>query len=72
MKREIGFRNYGTFTLSNATYDYENYNVTVATQSFEFSGMTDTDGQTTGVKFIPGSFTTLGNPGFNASATGHL
>ena len=59
------------FTLSNATYDYENYNVTAPPSLSSSSGITDADGQTTGVQFIPGSFTTLGNPGFNASATGH-
>jgi hypothetical protein len=60
-----------TFTLANETYEDETFNVTVHPSLSSSSGITNVDGQTTGVQFIPGSFTTAGNPNFNASATGH-
>ena len=60
-----------TFTLANETYEDETYNVTAHPSLSSSSGITNVDGQTTGVQFIPGSFTTVGNPNFNASATGH-
>ena len=60
-----------TFTLADETYDEGSYNVTAHPSLSISSSITDIDGQTPGVQFIPGSFTTAGNPGFNASATGH-
>ena len=60
-----------TFTLANETYEDGTYNVTAHPSLSSSSGITNVDGQTTGVQFIPGSFTTAGNPNFNASATGH-
>jgi hypothetical protein len=60
-----------TFNLTDESYDGVTYNVTAHPSLSSSSGITDADGQTTGVQFIPGSFTTAGNPDFNASATGH-
>jgi hypothetical protein len=60
-----------TFNVTDETYDDVTYNVTAHPSLSSSSGITDADGQTTGVQFIPGSFTTAGNPDFNASATGH-
>ena len=58
-----------TFALANITYD-ETYNVTENPFLLTTSDLTDVYGNAR-VKFRPGNFTTLGNPGFNATATGH-
>jgi len=58
-----------TFNLTNETYD-ATYNVTTHPNLLSSSGITDAYGQAA-VQFIPGNFTTVGNHGYNASATGH-
>ncbi len=56
------------FTLDSITYDGI-YNVTAEPILLSSSDITDGYGQAV-VQFKPGAFTTLGNSGFNASATG--
>jgi len=58
-----------TFALGNITYDAP-YNVTENPSLLTTSDLTDVYGNAR-VKFRPGNFTTLGNPGYNATATGH-
>jgi hypothetical protein len=58
-----------TFNIENITYDGI-YNHTAEPYLLNSSAITDVYGQSI-VQFIPGNFTTAGNPGFNASATGH-
>jgi hypothetical protein len=58
-----------TFTLGTDTYEGA-YNHTLNSSLSSSSAITDVYGQAM-VQFTPGSFTTVGNPGFNASATGH-
>jgi hypothetical protein len=57
------------FIIENITYD-GTYNVTADPTLLNSSAITDEYGQAV-VQFIPGSFTTVGNPGYNATATGH-
>jgi len=57
------------FTLGSETYE-GTYNVTVHPSLSSTSNISNEFGQAI-VQFTPGSFTTKGNPGFNASATGH-
>ena len=56
------------FTIENITYD-ASYNVTADPNLLTASAITDVYGQAV-VQFRPGSFTTVGNPGYNATATG--
>jgi len=56
------------FILENMTYD-ATYNVTADPNLLNSSAITDVNGRAT-VQFRPGSFTTVGNPGYNATATG--
>ena len=58
-----------TFAIQNITYDAP-YNVTALPVLLNMSDITDVNG-VAGVQFIPGSFTTLGNTNYSASATGH-
>jgi len=58
-----------TFSLANITYEAA-YNVTADPSLSSTSNITDVYGMTS-VRFIPGNFTTLGNPGYNATAIGH-
>jgi hypothetical protein len=58
-----------TFTLANETYE-GTYNVTAPPRLSSPYSITDKYGQAV-VQFTPGSFTTVGNTLFNASATGH-
>jgi len=58
-----------TFSLTDITYDGA-YNVTSDPDLLSTSDITDSDG-VAGVQFRPGAFTTLGNPGYVAEATGH-
>ena len=60
---------YVSFALADITYDAA-YNVTENPFLLTASDLTDVYGNAR-VKFRPGNFTTLGNPGFNATATGH-
>ena len=55
--------------LENITYD-ASYNVTADPNLLTSSAVTDVYGRAL-VQFRPGSFTTVGNPGYNATATGH-
>jgi len=57
-----------TFTMDSPTYDGP-YNSSAPILS-PSSSVTDVYGQAS-VQFTPGSFPTLGNPGYNASSTGH-
>jgi hypothetical protein len=57
------------FALANITYD-GTYNVTADPLLLTTSNITDVNGNAR-VTFRPGNFTTLGNPGYNATATGH-
>jgi len=57
------------FAIDNLTYD-GTYNVTADPVLLNSSGITDVYGRAA-VQFRPGNFTTIGNPGFNATATGH-
>jgi hypothetical protein len=57
------------FTILNVTYDAP-YNVTSPPLLLSQSNITDYNG-IAAVQFQPGSFTTAGNSGYNASATGH-
>ena len=57
------------FDWGNITYDGI-YNVTADPLLLTTSAITDVYGNAK-VKFRPGNFTTLGNPGYNATATGH-
>lgn len=57
------------FTMQNVTYDAP-YNVTAPPLLLSQSNVTDSYG-VAAVKFQPGAFTTIGNPGYNATATGH-
>jgi hypothetical protein len=56
------------FIIENITYD-ASYNVTADPNLLTASAITDAYGQAA-VQFRPGSFTTVGNPGYNATATG--
>jgi hypothetical protein len=56
------------FILENMTYD-ATYNVTADPNLLNSSAITDVYGRAT-VQFRPGSFATVGNPGYNATATG--
>jgi len=56
------------FILENMTYD-ATYNVTADPNLLTSSAITDVYGRAV-VQFRPGSFTTVGNPGYNATATG--
>jgi len=58
-----------TFIIENEIYE-ASYNVTAPPRLSNLSAITDVFGQAV-VQFTPGNFTILGNPGFNASATGH-
>jgi hypothetical protein len=61
------------FTLENITYDGlipSEYNVTADPNLLSSSAITDVYGRAA-VQFKPGSFTTIGNLGYNSSATGH-
>ena len=58
-----------TFALANISYDAP-YNVTANPSLLTASAITDIYGNAK-VKFFPGNFTTLGNPGYNDTATGH-
>jgi hypothetical protein len=57
------------FVIENITYDGI-YNHTAEPFLFNSSDITDVYGQAV-IQFIPGNFTTAGNTGYNASATGH-
>jgi hypothetical protein len=57
------------FDWGNITYDGI-YNVTADPLLLTTSAITDVYGNAM-VKFRPGNFTTLGNPGYNSTATGH-
>ncbi len=57
------------FSIENITYD-ASYNVTADPNLLTSSAVTDVYGRAL-VQFRPGSFTTVGNPGYNATATGH-
>jgi hypothetical protein len=60
-----------TFTIEPGSIIYDAaYNVTAPPLLLSTSGITDADG-VAAVQFRPGSFTTVGNPGYNATATGH-
>ncbi len=56
------------FIIENITYD-ASYNVS-SDPNLTASAITDVYGRAL-VQFRPGSFTTVGNPGYNATATGH-
>ncbi|MDD1700624.1 MAG: VWA domain-containing protein [Methanoregula sp.] len=58
-----------TFAIDNITYD-GTYNVTADPVLLSSSGITDVYGRAA-VQFRPGAFTLSGNPGYNATATGH-
>jgi len=58
-----------TFALANISYDAP-YNITADPTLLATNDITDVYGNAR-VKFIPGNFTTQGNTGFNATATGH-
>ena len=60
---------YVSFAIANITYDAP-YNVTENPFLLTTSALTDVYGNAR-VKFNPGNFTTWGNPGYNATATGH-
>jgi len=56
------------FIIENMTYD-ATYNVTADPNLLTSSAITDVYGRAV-VQLRPGSFTTVGNPGYNATATG--
>jgi hypothetical protein len=56
------------FIIENITYD-ATYNVTADPNLLTSSAITDVYGRAV-VQLRPGSFTTVGNPGYNATATG--
>jgi hypothetical protein len=58
-----------TFAIENITYEGM-YNVTADPNLLNSSAITDEYGRAA-VQFRPGSFTTVGNPGYNATATGN-
>jgi len=58
-----------SFNLTDITYD-ATYNVTADPILLSTSGITDVNG-VAAVQFRPGGFTTTGNPGYIAEATGH-
>jgi hypothetical protein len=55
------------FTIEDISYN--GYNLTVNPSLLTTSAITDEYGQAA-VQFQPGGFTTIGNPGYNATATG--
>ena len=57
------------FTVDSIAYD-GTYNVTADPNLINSSAITDVYGRAT-VQFRSGSFATVGNPGYNATATGH-
>jgi len=60
-----------TFAIMPGSITYDGtYNVTAAPRLLNSSAITDVNGQAA-VQFLPGEFTTNGNHGYNASATGH-
>jgi hypothetical protein len=58
-----------SFSIAGESYD-GTYNVTASPRLSSPSAITDEYGQAV-VQFTSGNFTTYGNPGFSASATGH-
>lgn len=60
---------YVNFSIANITYNAP-YNVTENPSLLTTSDLTNVYGNAK-VKFRPGNFTTQGNPGYNATATGH-
>jgi hypothetical protein len=58
-----------SFAIANITYE-GTYNVTDNPYLISTSDITDVYGNAR-VQFRPGNFTTIGNPGYNGTATGH-